>query len=175
MKKSLSIWQITGFIFTGIFGVILHFLYNWNNQSIIVAPFSAINESIWEHMKLLFFPMFVFALFEKHYIDQTTKNFWCIKLIAIVIGTILIPVFYYTINGIFGMTPDWINILIFFVTAAISYFIETQLLVHSTIKCTYPSHALFILLLITFLFIIFTFIPPHIPLFADPITNTYGI
>lgn len=114
MKKLLSTWQIAGFIFTGIAGVLLHFLFDWTNQSIITAPFSAVNESIFEHMKLLFFPMFVFAFIENYYIGKGYKNFWCVKLIGILLGVVLIPVLYYAINGIFGMTPDWVNIAIFF-------------------------------------------------------------
>lgn len=75
MKKSLKFWQIGGFVFTAIAGVLLHFLYDWTNQSIIVASFSAVNESIWEHMKLLFFPMFVFALIEYKFIGKNYENF----------------------------------------------------------------------------------------------------
>ena len=110
MKKSVFIWQILGFIFTGVAGVVLHFLFDWTNQSIIVALFSAVNESIWEHMKLLFFPMFVFAIIESRYIGNDYKSFWCVKLIGIVLGVALIPILYYTINGIFGSTPDFVNI-----------------------------------------------------------------
>lgn len=174
MRKSLSSWQIIGFIFTSIVGVILHFLFDWIGQSIFVAPFSAVNESIWEHMKLLFFPMFVFALVENRYIGKEYKSFWCIKLMGTVLGVMLIPVLYYTINGIFGTTPDWGNIAIFFVTAAVSYFVETWLLKQGSISCETPGRALVILWLIAFLFVVLTFAPPHIPLFEDPITKTYG-
>lgn len=43
MKNLLKRWQIAGFIFTGIAGVLLHFLYDLTGQSILVAPFSAVN------------------------------------------------------------------------------------------------------------------------------------
>ncbi|MBR5155491.1 MAG: hypothetical protein IKW62_03275, partial [Clostridia bacterium] len=88
MKKSLYTWQIIGFIFTCIAGVILHFLFDWTKNSVIVAPFSAVNESIWEHMKLLFFPLLAFAFVENQYIGKKYKSFWCVKLIGIVSGTI---------------------------------------------------------------------------------------
>lgn len=174
MKKSLSAWQICGFIFTSVAGVLLHFLFDWTNQSVLVAPFSAVNESIWEHTKLLFFPMFMFALAESRYIGKRYESFWCVKLIGIVLGVILIPVLYYTINGIFGSTPDWVNIAIFFVTAAVSYFVETKLLKQNAMDCKSPGTALLILVLMALLFMVLTFIPPHIPLFEDPITKTYG-
>ena len=175
MKKSLFIYQLFGFVFTGIVGVLLHFLFNWTNQSIIVAPFSAVNESIWEHMKLLFFPMFAFAILENHCIENGYKSFWCVKLIGILMGISLIPIVYYTINKIFGNTPDWVNILIFYTVSAISYTVETRLLNNNTVNCKSPKMAIGILLLIVTVFVVLTFIPPEIPLFEDPITKTYGL
>ena len=174
MKKTLSYWQMLGFIFTGITGVILHFLFDWANQSIILSPFSAINESIWEHMKLLFFPMFVFSIIESVFIGKDYKSFWCVKVIGIVFGMALIPVLYYSINGIVGHTPDFVNIAIFYVAAAISYILETSLLKKDSIDCRSPKKAIVILVLISVIFAILTFIPPRIPLFQDPITKTYG-
>lgn len=171
MKKSIAVWQVAGFVFTGIMGVLLHFLFDWSGGSIIVAPFSAVNESIWEHMKLLFFPMFIFALVESRYID---KNFWCVKLIGIVLGVMLIPVLYYFVNGAFGAMPDWVNIAIFFVTAAASYLIENYLFKQTGITCKSPQAALAILWIIALVFAVFTFAPPQIPLFEDPITGGYG-
>ena len=174
MKKALFYWQILGFVFTGIAGAVLHFLLDWTNQSIIVAPFSAVNESTWEHMKLLFFPMFVFALIEGHCIGREYRGFWCVKLIEIISGVVLIPVLYYTINGIFGSTPDFVNIAIFYVAAAVSYIEEYWLLNQDIVNCITPKTAIGVLVFIAILFIVFTFIPPQIPLFEDPITNTYG-
>ena len=55
----MALWQKIGFFFTVVFGVLLHFLYEWSYNSVWIAPFSGVNESTWEHMKLLFFPMFI--------------------------------------------------------------------------------------------------------------------
>ena len=174
MKKSLWLWQLGGFIFTAVAGVILHFLFGWTNENALVAPFSAVNESIWEHMKLLFFPMLVFAFIESRYISKDYKNFWCAKLIGIVLGIVLIPVLYYVINGVFGPTPDWVNIAIFFVTVVISYYAETRILRDNLVDCKSSSKALAILVLIGVVFMVLTFLTPQIPLFEDPITKTYG-
>ncbi len=175
MKKSLYARQIAGFVFTSIVGVILHFLFNWSGRSVIVAPFSAINESIWEHTKLLFFPMLIFALIESRYIKSPYKNFWCIKLIGIMFGTILIPVLYYSVNGAFGQTPDWVNIAIFFVAVFLGYAAEIWLLNKNIVNCKYPQIVIVLLILVVLIYILMTFVPPHIPLFKDPLTNTYGV
>ena len=167
MEKSISSLQYAGFIFTSIAGTLLHFAYDWSNQSIFLAPFSAINESIWEHMKLLFFPMFVFALIEYFLVDNKYENFWYIKLIGIAPGLILIPTLYYTYTGAFGVMIDFINIAIFFLAAAVAYSVETRLFEQGYTSRIAP-HAAFLLLCLIFLaFVIFTFFPPSIPLFEE--------
>lgn len=174
MKKSLYLWQLGSFIFAAVLGVLLHFLFDWSGQNAIVGTFSAVNESIWEHIKLVFFPMLVFAVIQSRYQADKYPDFWCIKLIGTFIAMVLIPVLYYTINGIFGPAPDWVNVLIFFISVAGSVFIETQLFKRSSIECTSPKGAILTFVLIAIVFIVFTFIPPQIPLFEDPITNSYG-
>lgn len=175
LKKSLILWQISGFIFTVIAGTLLHFLYDWSNQSIIVSPFSAVNESVWEHMKLLFFPMFLFALIEYRVIGKENENFWCAKLAGTATGLLLIPTLYYTVIGAFGVSPDWFNIAIFFLAAGAAYFSETRLLNGNNSFCKSPPIAFAVLCIIAAAFAVLTFAPPKIPLFRDPITGSYGI
>ena len=62
MKKTINLWQWLGFIITGILGVVLHFLYDWLGQNPLIALISGVNESTWEHMKLLYYPMLIFSL-----------------------------------------------------------------------------------------------------------------
>ena len=175
MKRSLSFWQFVGFVFTSVVGTLLHFLYEWTGESVIVGLFSAVNESIFEHMKLLFFPMLLFAFIEAKYIGEEYDNFWCAKLVGILVGVGLIPVIYYTYTGIFGVNADWFNIIIFFITAAISYMVETRIMESGRCSFIQPNLEKFILIIIAAVFIVFTFFPPKIPLFEDPITAIYGI
>ena len=101
-------------------GTILHFLYDWTGGSILVSPFSGVNESTWEHMKLLFWPLFLFAMVQLLFFKDQ-ENYWCVKLAEILLGLILIPVLFYTYNGVFGKSPDWINIAIFYISAALVF------------------------------------------------------
>ncbi|MDE5590376.1 MAG: hypothetical protein K2J60_14755 [Acetatifactor sp.] len=168
MKKSLLLWQLAGFVFTSAAGTLLHFVYEWSSQSILFAPFSAVNESIWEHMKLLFFPMLIFAFAESHYIGRQYPSFWYVKLAGIVSGLTLVPVLYYTYTGAFGVSADWFNIAIFFLAAAAAYLPETRFLKHGSRFCLSTQTSLTLLCIIALSFVVFTFVPPSIPLFQDP-------
>ena len=174
MKRSIGVWQFCGFAATSLGGTVLHFLYDWLGEAIWIAPFSGVNESTWEHMKLLFFPMLIYAAVQSFFFREY-ENFWCVKLRGILLGLILIPVIFYTYNGVIGRSPDWINIAIFFISAAIVYIYETRLFKSKKIKCRSPKTAIAVLLLIALLFVIFTFATPEIGIFKDHLTGTYGI
>ena len=61
MKRTIPYWQVAGFLFTAVLGTFLHFLFDLTGESLVAGLFSAVNESIWEHIKLLFYPMVLFA------------------------------------------------------------------------------------------------------------------
>ncbi len=174
MKRSIGFWQLIGFFAVSVLGVFLHFLYGLTD-SIVAALFSAVNESTWEHMKLLFFPMLMFAITEYFYIGKEYKGFWCIKLKGALLGLLLIPVMFYTVRGIFGTTPDWVNIAIFFISVAVAFIYETRKFKANTIPCKYEKTAVIGFCIITATFMIFTFTPPQIPLFMNPIDDSFGI
>ena len=174
MKRSMGLWQLVGFAATSLGGTVLHFLYEWLGGAVWIAPFSGVNESTWEHMKLLFWPTFVFAIVQSFFFKER-ENFWCIKLRGILLGIILIPVIFYTYNGVIGRSPDWINILIFFISAAVVYVYEASLFNGEKLRCSSPRAALTVLFIVALLFVSFTFWTPEINIFKDPLTGAYGI
>ena len=174
MKKTVSYWQLAGFLYTAGVGTFLHFLFDWTGGNGIVALFSAVNESIWEHLKLLFYPMVAFTIAEYFAWGREVKSFWCIKLLGILLGLVLIPVVYYTYTGIFGTNADWLNITIFFLVAGLVFWVETNLFERGVACSLDPKLAVLCIGLLAVLFTGFTFRPPHIPLFQDPLTHTHG-
>ncbi len=193
MRRSLCRLQFAGFLFTVTAGALLHFAYAACGGSPILAAVAAVNESTWEHMKLLFFPSFLYALFESVPLRRRYPCFWCAKLAGISTGVALIPGLFYTLTGAFGRTPDIVNIAVFFVAAAAEYLLETHILTATRSgeggdcaspggkgkrpPCRTPSPraALAILWLLSLAFALFTFFPPDIPLFRDPVTGGSGI
>ena len=165
----MKLWNWIGFGVVTLGGTILHFLYGWTGGSIWAAPFSGVNESTWEHMKLLFWPLFLFALVQRLFF-RGQENFWSVKLWGTLLGLLLIPVLFYTWNGAFGKSPDWLNIAIFYLSAGAVFLFE-----YRAFQTARPSRLAFAAIcLVGALFIIFTFVPPRVPLFQDPVTGFYG-
>ncbi len=173
-RKNIGIWAFAGFCTATFLGSLLHFLYDWTGKSVAVAWLSGVNESTWEHMKLLFFPMFLVSIVQYFVIGKHIDGYWSVKLCSILIGLTLIPALFYTLQGAFGNTPDWVNIAIFFISAFIAYYYEYRAFKSGkAYRCSRLS--LLMICLIAILFIAFTFITPKIPLFQDPIYGTYGV
>ena len=174
MKQSVGLWQLWGFATAALGGTLLHFLYDWLGGAVWIAPFSGVNESTWEHMKLLFWPMLIFATVQGFFFKERT-DYWCIKLRGTLLGLALIPVLFYTYNGVIGKSPDWLNIAIFFIAAAIAYLYETRRLRDGALRCRAPRLAKVGLIAIALLFAVFTFLPPELEIFRDPLTGGLGI
>lgn len=174
MKRSIFMWEFVGFGVASAVGTFLHFLYDLTGQATWAALFSGVNESTWEHMKLLFFPMFIYAIVQSFFFRER-GDFWCVKLRGTLLGLALIPLIFYTYNGVIGKSPDLINIAIFFISAALAYIYEACLFKREKLRCNYPKLAFVALCAIAVLFFVFTFDAPELGIFKDPITGTYGI
>ena len=174
MKKQAGLWSLMGFGVTSLAGTLLHFLYDATGGWVWVAPFSGVNESTWEHMKLLFWPMLAVAVVQSRHFSSR-EDYWCIKRNGALIGLALIPLLFYTYNGAIGTSPDWLNIGIFFVSAGVAYLYEAKALNLPATSCKHPRRALALLWLTAALFVIFTFVTPRVGIFRDPLTGGYGI
>ena len=119
MQKRLLRWELIGFAFTGAVGTLLHFVYEWTGGNPLIAAFCAVNESTWEHMKLLFVPFFLFTMVEFIVFAEPLRSFFAAKAASILLGLLAIPVLFYSLGGMFGKTPDWVNIAIFFLADAL--------------------------------------------------------
>lgn len=174
MKRNIWLWELFGFAITSLLGTLLHFLYDLLGEPLWIAPFSGVNESTFEHMKLLFWPMLLFAIVQSFFFKDY-KSFPCVKARGIIIGLLLIPILFYTYNGVIGKSPDYVNIAIFFISAALAFTYEAYALTRKRAACNHPRLATAVIILIALLFVIFTFRTPRLELFRDPLTGTYGI
>lgn len=166
--------------FTGTLAVVLlgsafHFLYDALGQSALAAPFFAVNESVWEHMKLLAMAAFLWMIVDFFWADRSVRIRFCApRAVGLLVGLITIPMLYYFMKGAFGVDSLVVDIGIFVIAAAL--FEAISLKGEQTVQCVHSNIGGSILLTAIFIvFVVFTFFPPHAPLFLDTPTGTYGI
>lgn len=159
-----------------IFGTMLHFLFNISGNIKIIGLIAPVNESVWEHLKLAFFPILVWWIIK---ISQEGLNNKYKKLIALAVSSILsictITSFFYTYTGAFGIKSLVLDIFSLFLGILIGQIIAYYTFIYLDVKKSYVCISVIAIMTILILFFIFTFYPPNIPLFKDPRTGFYGI
>ena len=122
---NLKKYHVILFFFILVMGSLLHFAFKWSGYNNFVAYFSAVNESPWEHLKLIFFPALTFAIFEYFIYGKKRADFFAVKMTSIVSSLAFVLTFFYTYSGILGFNLFFLDILDFvladFLCCLVSY------------------------------------------------------
>lgn len=178
-KNAAQYWILTGIPVLFVIGFFMHNIYEWSGNSTIVGIFAPVNESVWEHLKLTFWPMLIWWI--AGYIilgksNKTSASQWFTSCnIAELVCPLVVLCFYYTYTGAFGIESLILDIfsLLLGVTVAQCLALHVYKYARCRWYCLYISVSILILLAVTFT--VFTFNPPHFPLFMDSVTGKYGI
>lgn len=171
MKKM----QITGALFTLILGTLLHFTYDWSGGNTVVRIISATNESTWEHLKLLAMPIFLFGIAEYLAYGKQVKNFGPVKALSILLGMVVIVVVFYAYVAIVGKHFLWADIGTFVLGVIAAYWFSARFLNTQYFSSVFSVVLGWMGLAIIFAcFALFSFFPPNIGLFLDPVSKGYG-
>lgn len=156
-------------------GTLMHFTYEFFNNNYIIGLVTPVNESVFEHLKLAIFPIFLWWLlfyYLKRRKYDLDKNKWFLSCcISMFLATIIIPSIFYMIKYGVGKEGMLINIFALYIGIFIGQFIGYYSYNHN-FKCKFSN---LITLFMIALFIVLTIVPPKIPLFEDPKNHTYGI
>lgn len=165
-KKELVVGTIVIF---GL-GFLIHFLYDWFPVYLvsIIAP---VNESVWEHMKLFFTGVLGFIL-----LDVLTKpgdyhNYLFARVLSIITMIVVFLVTWYPLYLAMGEN-FFITMVFFFFAILVGQFVAYR--IRTEIKGDYSTISYIMLFLLLYLFISWTYNPPHLDLFIDPTTGKYG-
>ena len=170
----IKTWQIITVIICFILGILLHFTYEWSGENILIGIFSAVNESTWEHLKLALYPMVIMAIIGYFIIGDRSENYWFAQTLGIITALIFIISFFYTYRGIIGINIDWLNIGSFIIAIFLGEYITYRILISNKNYNAEEVSVIFLIILL-FSFILYTFTPPQIPFFEDPISGSFGI
>ncbi|MBQ7919323.1 MAG: hypothetical protein IJ324_05225 [Lachnospiraceae bacterium] len=167
MKKELRKCFIIGFIFISVFGTLLHFLYEWNSDNRIVGLFSPVNESIWEHMKLFFFPMLLFTVIMSyfHMLQVYYPALVPALLLGLHAGTWFIPSCFYTYSGILGRSITLIDVLLFYLAVFFGLRVAYNKVKNSGLQ-KYEIPLKILTMIMVTLFMLFSYHPPRWGMFG---------
>lgn len=172
--SSLKRLTVIGVLFVLSVGTLAHFLYDWSGGNAFAGLFVPVNESVWEHMKLLFFPMLLYALFMisrlKTEIPCLPSALWA----GVLAGTFSIPFLYYVYTSICGRDIFLLDLAAFLISVLMAFLTAFKLASSCRAK-TFNALAgplgivLGCAVCILFLcFLWFSYHPPKAEIFRDP-------
>jgi hypothetical protein len=179
MKNKLLLWEIGSFFFIGLVGAALHFTYELSNfSSNVVAYFSAVNESTWEHLKMVFFPGLLFALIEYTYVRDQVNNYIVAKTASLFVMPLVIAIGWYIYAPIVGRSVFPVDLALFYLAVFIGQLVSYKILIRPPLENKYNRYAIGVFLTLFLAFSTFTFYAPQVFLFEHlDLKNTgqYGI
>ncbi len=162
-------------IFTAALGTFLHFLYKISGEAKIFAVFSSVNESVFEHFKLLFWPFFL-TVIVSFFVLEHKKRIFLPAALAVLSGMFFIAAVHFTYKAFLGRSYSFIDISLFYIAVILSYLIFYVLYKNGFgggSVGAFIGFSVFALIILTLIY--FTINPPHNEAFLDPSTKTYGI
>jgi len=155
-------------------GSALHFTYALSGNNPAVGSLSPVNESVWEHLKMVFWPSLFWILITMFPLRRAVSNLFSAKAIGTFVMVITIPAVFYSYTALVGESILAIDIATFIFAVIIGQFVSYKLFKKNAIGGSTERIALIALLLLALVFVVFTFYPPHLPIFQDSITGHYG-
>ena len=172
--RHLRTWHIFGAFVIFALAALWHFVYAWIPSGVTAVIFP-VNESIWEHAKLFFFPAIIFFIFEYIAIGKKFRNYIFAQALSIFFMTgITFGLFYLYRDG-FGIAENlFIDIILTFVGICLGLLIGYKMTV-SRKRMHHSIIGIFLVILLCTAYGLLTFFPPKQPIFKDGASQKYGI
>jgi hypothetical protein len=175
MKRKILTYELAGIVLIVFLGAALHFTFAFSANNLVVGALSAVNESVWEHLKLAVWPAILLAVIEFLPLRREANNFWIAKTVEAYFMVMLIPAIFYAYTSFTGEAIFPVDFSSFVVTVILGQVISYKLLTYKKLPTKANWVAIALLILLAVLFVVFTYSPPHLPIFLDPQTGLYGI
>ncbi|MDE6660891.1 MAG: hypothetical protein K2J93_03580, partial [Anaeroplasmataceae bacterium] len=107
---------IIGVLVVSILGTLFHFMYKW--IPLFIFP---MNESIFEHCKLILFPFIIYYLCCLFFYKEDKSRLFSSFVSAILVAIGIIITGYYTYSGILGFDVDAVNIILYYVAVIVGF------------------------------------------------------
>lgn len=174
MDRRLRQMEWIGIPVCFLLAVLMHNLYEWSGEAAWVGVWTPVNESVWEHGKLLGVPYLLWSAAEWMLFRPNVRRFITAKTAALYAMSAAMMGFFYLYTAVAGHAITVLDIVSTAVWIALGFWIS-QKGYASARTSEWFTTAIFALILYGVLYVGFTFNPPHWLPFRDPIDGTYGL
>lgn len=175
MNQTVRNWEIIGIVVILFLGSVLHFAFELSGDWRPLAAIAAVNESVWEHLKLAFWPGLAWAALEYAAIRQRMPNFWVAKATGLLIMPAVIIAGFYGYTAILGEHSLPIDILLFVLAVSLGQLASLRLATGRRLPSFLTAGALIVLLALIASFSLLSYFPPHLHPWRDSASGGFGI
>lgn len=154
-------------------GTLAHFLYDFTRHNKIIGLFTAVNESIWEHIKIALTPILLWGLYDG-FVYGNNPNYFLAKLVSLITPIVLIPCIFYSYKSISKKPILVIDILSFYLVIFLSQLFFKLIIDAPAILYVFQYLSAIGLFAVFGAYTLLTLMPMKTFLFKDPITHKYG-
>ncbi len=141
-----------------IVGTLLHFLYEFSGGNFLVAIFSAVNESIVEHIKIAVISTYIVAITKMWIQEERKYNLWSSLFFKFVTQIFVLTLLFFSYQKIVKIENVVLDILVFYISIILSeiveYLIEQKLSISAKLEDFFKYINIFIIII----FMVLTFI-----------------
>ncbi|MBN2444333.1 MAG: hypothetical protein JXJ04_23425 [Spirochaetales bacterium] len=174
-KKNLLIIHIISLFFILITGSLFHFFYEWSGNNPVVGLFCAVNESVWEHLKLGFWPFILFSMVDFWFLKNKVNNYFIAKAVGILSMQVFIVFFFYSYTALLKHHNLFLDISSFIIGGLLCHIISFRLMIRKELKKLFGYIGISALIISALCLMVFTYFPPRLPIFKDSQSHGYGI
>lgn len=175
MKNAVLKWELIGIAAISVLGSLFHFVFGWTGNVAAVGFFTPVNESVFEHLKLTFWPTILYAALSYKWLKPITNNFFLAKAIALYIMPLIIIIIFYSYTSFTGDSIVAVDILTFFIAVAGGQFISYGILKMKPLSRWFNLLSPVFIVVLALVYGLLTFFPPHLSIFMDSNTGVYGL
>lgn len=172
--NSELIFELSGAPIIFILGALFHFLFKYGGKRRWQAIFSPVNESLWEHLKIGFFPAIFFGIVQFILLPNLPKNYFTGEIIGIYCMILFILIIESIYPKILKRNILIIDFIVFFLAILLSQIVSYLITFNSTLYIQ-DIFIFLVVILQTIIFGLFTFRTPKLEVFRDSVDGIYGL
>ena len=162
---------LLGFLGIIVVGALLHNAYLWTAPFPLFALIAPVNESVWEHLKLGYWAVLIYALIESIVFKINSAN----RLPSLALGSsamiLTLVIVFYSYTALTGKNVLWVDITTFMAGAIVAQGISCHLRKSEKMRKIYQVSSLIVLIILALLFAFLAYYPPEFDVFIDHSTR----
>ena len=158
-----------------ILGASFHFLYKYGGKKSWMTIISPVNESLWEHLKIGYYPFLIYAFVQVLLLSTVPQNLLTAEFIGLYSMLACIVVVELIYPAILKRNVLILDFVVFFLAILFGQIVSYLIMTNYGQIIVYEYWIFFVIIFNALLFYIFSFRPPKISIFRDSVDGKYGV